>query len=386
MNIGIILAGGQGWRLEAGTKKAFVTMLGLPMLHYSLADFLASDHIDIVVVVIPPGCIREFNKVASRLPPMKEVYKLTGGTTRFKSLKKAFKAIEKNIPEKDLKTSNIIIHNAANPGVGLDEIQQVVEALDICPAAGIAVPLTDTLRQIKSNSTMTIPRDNLWRMQTPQGLHYKTLKEGIKLAKEEPTDDLQLAELQNIKPKIIPGAAQNFKVTSQTDFDLMESLVLAKRQHDTGIGEDFHLFGEREPLILGGMEFPDYNRLEADSDGDVMLHALITALLQYMGEGSLGKFIEPIFEEGGGDSRYYLEKAFELLDRDTFQHWITKIQFVFEGEIPSIDRIAPRLKKSVGKLCSVPPHIISIAAHTGEGLTEGLRCMCLISFDRIWLG
>ncbi|OIP80899.1 2-C-methyl-D-erythritol 2,4-cyclodiphosphate synthase [Candidatus Peregrinibacteria bacterium CG22_combo_CG10-13_8_21_14_all_44_10] len=388
MNIGIILAAGQGWRLGAGTKKAFVKVLGKPLIYFSVAAFLDSEDIETIVVVVPKGSIKEFDEFAEEIEMNKKLIRITGADSRFGSLKKAINELDKHFSKRQLSNAKIIIHNAANPLVTLGEIKRVTETLEKYDAAGVGVPLQDTIRRVSRTKTETLERENIWRMQTPQGLKYKILMEGIKAAKGSPTDDIQLAEIIGIKPKLIPGVAQNFKVTTQTDLDLLEDVLLSRREYSAGLGEDSHPFGEEGKLILGGLTIAKHHKMQADSDGDVMIHSLITAILQGLGLGSLGPFAEPMLQEGITDSREYLARILDMLDDENWE--IDGIEFVFECLEPKIDPIASKLKKSIAKLCGIEEEKVSIAAHTGDGLTafargEGIRCQCLVTLARIWL-
>ncbi len=389
MNIAIILAAGQGWRLQAGTKKAFVDVFGKTLLSYSLAAFFDSPEIDAVLVVLPKGHLLGLDELTEGLRVTKDFGRVSGAETRFGSLKKAIKGLEKTFPKKELEGSNIIIHNAANPLVTLEEIKQVTDTLKKHPAAGVGTPLNDTLRRVHRTKTETVDRENIWRMQTPQGLKYETLLEGIKLmGKNEPTDDLQLAEIQGIKPKLIPATAYNFKVTTETDLHLLEDIIASHREYKAGLGEDSHKFAEDGVLKLGGLEFHGYPALEADSDGDVMIHTLVTSLLQGLGLGSLGSFADPLLDEGITDSREYLDRVLDLVEDE---HWeVEGLSFIFECLEPKIDKISKKLKKSIANLCGISEEKISIAAHTGDGLTafargEGIRCSCLLTLTRLWL-
>jgi len=392
MNIGIILGAGDGFRLRAGTKKAFVEIFGRPLVWYSLLTFVDADSIDEVVLVLPPvsgGAFKELSEMlAEATPKEKGIIQIAGGKTRFESLKKAYSALQKYYTPSQLKNANIIIHNAANPLVSVREIDEVANMLKKYYSAGVATPVYDTLRRIDLKKTETINRENVWRMQTPQGMRYKVFEEGLKKIKQEPTDDLELAEIQNIKPKIIPCTGYNFKITTESDLELVEDILASKREFTIGFGEDSHAFEKKGRLILGGLEFKKYKKLEADSDGDVMLHAFVAALSQGLNIGSLGLVTDALYEEGVTDSKAYLDHALKLVRE---QNWgLEKVNFVFEGISPRIDPIAKKLIKSVAELIGAPENIDTISAHTGEGLTafgrgEGLKCQCLVMMERLWL-
>lgn len=373
MNIAIILAAGHGWRLSTGSQKAFVEVMGRPLLYFSLKTFLTHEDIDEVIVVTPPNTLGEFNQVMELLGDS-HVIRVTGGKTRFQSLKKALSQVKK--------AQNILIHNAANPLVTYNEISAVLTTLEKHEAAAIATPAYDTLRKISRIHTEVIPRENVWRMQTPQGLNYKTLKKGIDLIQHDPTDDLQLAEIQGIKPKIIPGTAQNFKITTNEDLLLLEDILAGHRDFTAGLGEDSHAFATRGKLVLGGIKFDKFPKLKANSDGDVMIHALVTAILQALGLGSLGEFAK----SDEKNSINFLYRALNLMEDEGWH--IAKMSFMFEGSRPRFDKIGRKLQKSIAALCGIENEQVSVAGHSGEELTsfgrgKGLKCQCLITLERL---
>jgi len=392
MNIGIILGAGHGWRLKAGTKKAFVEMHGRPLIWYSLFAFVEANSIDEVLLVTPDISDKTWKDLFSSIGEVtdkeKGILQIVGGDTRFQSLKEAYLALQKYYTPAQLKTANIIIHNAANPLVSTHEINQVADMLDRYLAAGVATPVYDTIRRIGVKKTETIARDNLWRMQTPQGMRYKVFEKGIRAMKHEPTDDLELAEMQGIKPKIIPCTQYNFKVTTENDLNLVEDIMCAKKEFTVGFGEDSHAFDKKNGLFLGGVKFKKYKKLKADSDGDVMMHALVTAILQALNRGSLGEFTDPLYARGIKDSKIYLARAVDLVEKENWG--IEKINFIIEGLKPKIDPMKHRMINVISRLTKTPEELITIAAHTGEGLTEfgrgeGIRCQCLIMMERLWL-
>lgn len=392
MNIGIILGAGHGWRLQAGTKKAFVEMQGRPLVWYSLLAFTDADSIDEIIMVLPEISNKKLKELLNSLAEItnkkKPIMQIVGGATRFESLKNAYTALQKYFTRSQLKNAHIIIHNVANPLVSVNEINQVTYMLGRYAAAGVAMPIYDTIRRINVKKTETISRDNLWRMQTPQGLRYKIFEKGIREITHEPTDDLELAEIQGIKPKIIPSTPYNFKITTESDLNLVEDVMCAKKEFTVGLGEDSHAFDTKEGLFLGGVKFKKYKKLKANSDGDVILHALVTAILQALNRGSLGEFTNSFYAKGIKDSKIYLARAVDLVEKENWG--IEKISFVLEGAKPKIDPVKRRIVKVISTLTKVPPELIAIAAHTGEGLTsfgrgEGLRCQCLVMMERLWL-
>jgi 2-C-methyl-D-erythritol 2,4-cyclodiphosphate synthase len=82
-----------------------------------------------------------------------------------------------------------------------------------------------------------------------------------------------------------------------------------------GFGSDSHRFERSfsKPLVLGGIQISDAGGLEANSDGDVILHACFNAMSQAVGENSIGYYADPLYKQGITDSRKYMKVAMDLV-------------------------------------------------------------------------
>ena len=136
------------------------------------------------------------------------------------------------------------------------------------------------------------------------------------------------------------------------------------------IGQDSHRFGEPcgDTLIrLGGIDIPFDRPIEANSDGDVVYHAITNAISGFTGVNILGGEADKIcLEKGIKDSSVYLEKALEYLTGGKIIHCSV-----------TIECLRPKLM----------PHIVGITATTGEGLTgfgkgEGIQVFCILTFTK----
>lgn len=134
------------------------------------------------------------------------------------------------------------------------------------------------------------------------------------------------------------------------------------------IGQDSHRFSSvpsSRPLILGGLVFPGFPPLEANSDGDVVLHAITNAISGISGVNILGAIADKMcLEEGIVDSSQYLAKALEFL-----QGRIVHLSISIEGSRPPISPRVPEMAQSIGNLLGISPQAIGITATSGEGLT-----------------
>lgn len=152
----------------------------------------------------------------------------------------------------------------------------------------------------------------------------------------------------------------------------------------TGIGQDSHRFlheGETKPCILGGVIFEHVPGFQANSDGDVIFHALCNAISSLTGVIILGKKADELLEKKGiTDSRVYLDEALKTLGN---QH-ITHVAITVEAKRPKFLSKIPALKESIADALGLDPTQVGITATSGEGLTdfglgEGLQCFCIIT-------
>lgn len=137
----------------------------------------------------------------------------------------------------------------------------------------------------------------------------------------------------------------------------------------TGIGQDSHKISENKdkPLIIGGVEFDCDFSLEANSDGDVVLHAITNAISSITGINILGKIADEMCKSGITDSKEYVKEALKYMDNNTK---ILHIAISIEGLKPKFSPKINEMKKQISSLLNIEEKNIGITATTGEGLTE----------------
>jgi 2-C-methyl-D-erythritol 4-phosphate cytidylyltransferase len=215
----IVPAAGSGRRLGGAYPKALRPIAGRPMIAHVVLALLEARSVSGIVVVGPPEL---YHAVESWAP---EVLGVEGGATRQESVRLGLRALPAT-------AQRVIVHDAARPLVTADLIERVIAATRRADAVVAAVPVHDTLKRAFGDSVdETVPRDDLWRAQTPQGFRTYVLQAAHeKAAKErfEATDDAQLCERIGVKPVIVRGDETNFKVTTENDLDLAEVLLRSR--------------------------------------------------------------------------------------------------------------------------------------------------------------
>jgi 2-C-methyl-D-erythritol 4-phosphate cytidylyltransferase len=124
----------------------------------------------------------------------------------------------------------ILIHDAARPFPNRTTIDGVIGRARSGVGAVAALPLTDTVKEVSGDArvTRTIPREGLWRAQTPQGFPRDMLLEALKRLKPgdpPPTDDGEMCERAGFPVDVVPDTPHNFKVTTPDDFRIADALA-----------------------------------------------------------------------------------------------------------------------------------------------------------------
>ncbi len=134
------------------------------------------------------------------------------------------------------------------------------------------------------------------------------------------------------------------------------------------IGQDSHKISsdKNKKLILGGIEFEDDFSLLANSDGDVVLHAITNAISGITCKNILGEVADRMCnEEGIKNSEEYVKEALKYLNEK-----IIHISISIECKVPKITPKIQEMRKNIGRMLNIDENCVGITATTGEGLTE----------------
>ena len=220
MAVALIVAAGSGRRLGADRPKALVQLAGRPLLQWSIDVLAGVVGIEQLVVALPAG-------IAA--PP--GVAAVEGGATRSDSVRRALAAAPAGDP--------VLVHDAARPLLTRELATQVLAALaedESAHAAIAAVPVTDTVKQVRAGSrevSGTLDRRTLWAVQTPQAFRRAALERALDVGPEilaQATDDAWLVERAGGKVLVVSASEDNLKITTARDLQLAELLLSARAQ------------------------------------------------------------------------------------------------------------------------------------------------------------
>jgi len=356
----LIVAAGKGERAGMGLPKQYESLAGEPMLRRTVRAFAGMP----IQVVIGPGQQDLADKALAGLDLPAPV---TGGATRQESVRLGLDALAREAPD------FVLIHDAARPLISRKVIDDVVKALE--SGADGALPMvaaSDTLRRREGDGRWSlVPRENLYRAQTPQGFVYAKIAAAHRThAAQDVTDDVALAELAGMRIEMVEGEEKNIKVTRKEDFALAESLM-AKDQRSgdirTATGYDVHKFTDGDHIWLCGLKVPHSHGLEGHSDADVGLHAITDALLGCIGEGDIGQHFPPTDERWRGAASWkFLDHAAALVREEGGV--INHVDVTLICERPKVGPHRDAMKSRIAEILKIEPSRVSVKATTTEGL------------------
>ena len=384
-NVVVIVAAGRGERLgsEAGPKQ-YRMLRKNTVLQNTITCFSSHPDIHAIQVVVHGDDKNLYENYI--IPNDKLLPPVIGGVSRQESCKAGVDAVIEHGFEK------VLIHDAARPFVEASTITNVLNAIESGVGTLPANQIADTVKHADEKGMVlkTIPRDNLYLAQTPQGFLLSEIHQAhVKAALANPhgfTDDAAVAEHAGIKVRLVDGNADNFKITTKSDLHQAEgkqSMSLAIPDVRTGSGYDVHTLGPGDKVILCGLEIPHTQSLQGHSDADVGLHSLTDALLGTIGAGDIGSHFPPSDPQWkGASSDRFIEHAVQLVLEAGGV--ITNMDVTIICEAPKIGPHRDKMREKISQICSVELERVSVKATTNEkigfiGREEGIAALATVS-------
>jgi 2-C-methyl-D-erythritol 4-phosphate cytidylyltransferase len=223
----LIPAAGSGRRMGSQRNKLLLTLLGKPLLSWTLAAAEASQQISWIGIMGQPEDFPDFQAIIRDLSPKKPIELIQGGATRQESVYNGLQALP---PESD----RVLIHDGARCLATPELFDRSADALLGCPGLIVAIPVADTIKVVDERRSVryTPERSYLWAAQTPQGFEVKLLKQCHEEGRQkgwEVTDDAALFEKCGLPVRIVEGEETNLKVTTPVDLALAEFILRQRR-------------------------------------------------------------------------------------------------------------------------------------------------------------
>lgn len=217
----VVPAAGRGTRFGGPVPKQYLEVAGRTLLAYTLDALTAHPRVAGAMVAIAehdvdwPG----WTEVNGR-----PVHTCIGGATRADSVLAGLRALPGEVAAEDL----VLVHDAARPNLALQDLQRLLDEAGAHAIGGIlAAPVRDTLKRADAAQMIvaTEPREQLWRAFTPQMFRRQALVDALAAAAQagvQVTDEAMAMERQGLKPLLVEGAEDNFKVTTPADLARFE--------------------------------------------------------------------------------------------------------------------------------------------------------------------
>ena len=369
----IIGAAGSGKRMGAPLPKQFLTLGGKTILERTVERFASCDIVDTIIVVTHEDYVEFCETLLEGYREGNRLHVILGGKERQDSVYQAVLYLGGlGIKGDDI----VLIHDGVRPYASHDLIRAVMKKTEETGAAIAAVPPKDTIRHIEEG---TLNRTQLCCVQTPQGFRYALLKEAFEKAFADGfygTDDASLVERLNHQVAIVPGEHANIKITTPEDLAVEVRI---------GTGYDVHRLVEDRKLILGGVEVPYEKGLLGHSDADVLVHALMDALLGAAALGDIGKLFPDSDDAFKGISSIELLKRVKsALDDKGYSLGNADVTVICQK--PKLAGYIEQMRANVADALDVDIDKISIKATTTEklgfaGRGEGIaaEAVCLLN-------
>jgi len=218
----IVPCAGSGVRAGAPIAKQYVEVAGRPLVAHTLAALVAVPRLSRILVVVAPED-QHYESLSGMPVDPRLALARCGGTTRGATVAGG---IAKLAGLGATANDWVLVHDAARCLVRSEWIEALIEACRNDGIGGLlALPVADTLKKAEGERAVsTLSRDDVWQAQTPQMFRFGVLAEALARSPKA-TDEAAAIEAIGLRPKLVPGSAENIKVTHPGDFAIAEALL-----------------------------------------------------------------------------------------------------------------------------------------------------------------
>ena len=220
MRYAIIVAGGTGTRMKgAALPKQFIEIAGKPVIVYTIEAFLTAVPGIKIIIPLPPDWQDHWHHIKEKFFPEIDIISATGGKTRYHSVKNSLQYTSKN--------SIVAVHDSVRPLINPDLIKTLFDTAGFSKTAIPMLPVTDTLRKIQGELTVTVDRSQFLIVQTPQCFHHEIITEAYEQDYKPDffTDDASVVQAAGFSLSFVEGSKNNIKITTVEDLKLAEALI-----------------------------------------------------------------------------------------------------------------------------------------------------------------
>ena len=364
-NYFVILAAGKSKRFNKNIAKQFYNYKNKEIIDHSIEKSLNSNLFKKIIVVTNNLDYLKRKKYS------KSIQIIKGGKERSDSSLIALKYIKKYKPK------NVLIHDAARPDFTVKLLKKLLMYLKNNSAVIPFIHSKDTVKYKVKNELFNLDREKTHLTQTPQAFRYKKLYKLAIQEKNRITDEATLFINNFEKVKFIKGENNNNKITYKNDIRLNKTFF--------GIGFDIHKLVQNKKLYLGGTKIPFHSGLKGHSDGDVILHSIIDAILGAMRKKDIGSYFPNSKKFKNIRSPKMLKPIVESFNKSNFS--INNLDINLICEQPKVSKYRNRIINSISRLMNLDKNLINLKGKTVEklgliGREKAIACEVIISITK----
>ena len=364
-NYFIILASGQSKRFNSKKPKQFITYKNKALFEHSLDKAIKLNLFKKIILVV-----NDKKQIKKKYP--KNVLIIKGGKERSDSSLMALKFIKK------FKPTNVLIHDAARPNFSINLLKKLINSLKKNKATIPVISSKDSIKYKVKNQLFNLKRDNSYLTQTPQAFRFDEVYNLSLRQKNKIQDEATLFIENNLKIKFIKGETLNNKITFKEDINNTKTYF--------GIGFDIHRLIKQKKLFLGGIQIPYHSGLKGHSDGDVIIHSIIDALLGAMRKKDIGTFFPDNKKRFKNiRSPKLLKPIIEILNKNDF--YINNLDINLICEQPKVSKYRDKIISSLSNLINIDKNLINLKGKTVEklgliGKEKAIACEVICSISQ----
>ena len=213
--VALIVAGGEGTRMNTDTPKQFLLLNNLPVLMYTIKQF---SHFEKIVLVLPPPQFVYWEKICNTYNFTQQHILVAGGETRFHSVKNGLAKIADN--------TIVAIHDGVRPLISTTLINKLIENTKNHNGVIPIISINESIRRVEGETSKHLNRNNLYKVQTPQCFFSADIKEAYTQKFSDIfTDDASVFESNGGKIITVFGEERNLKITTEKDLKIAETLL-----------------------------------------------------------------------------------------------------------------------------------------------------------------
>ncbi len=364
-NYFIILASGQSKRFNSNKPKQYIKYKNKALFEHSLDKATSSKLFKKIILVVNDK--KQIKKKYSN-----NILIIKGGKERSDSSLIALKYIKR------FKPTNVLIHDAARPNFTIKLLRKLIKSLKTNKASIPVISSKDSIKYRVKNELFNLDKKNSYLTQTPQAFKFKDIYDLSIKQKNIIQDEATLFINTNLKMKFIDGETLNNKITFKEDINNIKTYF--------GIGFDVHRLIKDKKLYLGGIKIPFHSGLKGHSDGDVILHSIIDALLGAMRKKDIGTFFPDNKNKFKNiRSPKMLKPIIKILYKNNF--YINNLDINLICEQPKVSKYRTKIINALSRLLNLDKDLINLKGKTVEklgliGKEKAIACEVICSISQ----